>query len=258
MDNNQKKLSEFEEFLKRSHLVPPEKAWFYVYWVDRFLKYYQQRPSKPFNQIVASYLETMETDSRFAAWQVKQAADAVLLYAEKYLKSDKRFVTLSTSDSIELKSNISNSGKNIYDWKEIFIRLHENMRLRHYSPRTEKAYRIWINKFRNHLNNRDPLTLEGKDVKGYLTHIALRERVSASTQNQAFNALLFLFRNILQKSLDNLTNIVRARQKRRLPVVLTREEIYQLFSLLEGSYLLRYIQPIGQAVRDTLRLGDCD
>ena len=115
MDNDQKKLSEFEEFLKRSRLVLPEKARFYVYWVDRFLKYYQHRPFKPFNQIVASYLETMETDSRFAAWQVKQAADSFLLYAEKYLKSDKRFVTLSTSDSIELKSNISNSGKNLYD-----------------------------------------------------------------------------------------------------------------------------------------------
>jgi len=103
---------EFEEFLKRSRLVPPEKARFYVYWVDRFLKYYQNRPSKPLGQIVSSYLEAMETDSRFAAWQVKQAADAILLYAEKYLKSDKRFVALSTSYSIELKSNISNSGKN--------------------------------------------------------------------------------------------------------------------------------------------------
>jgi len=162
----------------------------------------------------------METDFRFAAWQVKQAADAILLYAEKYLKSDKIFVALSTSDSLELESNSSDSGKNLHSWKEIFIRLHENMRLRHYSPRTEKSYRIWINKFRNHLNNRDPLTLEDKDVKGYLTHIALRERVSASTQNQAFNALLFLFRNILQKSLDDLTDTVRVRQKRRLPVVL--------------------------------------
>ncbi len=204
----------------------------------------------------------METDSRFAAWQVKQAADAVLLYAEKYLKSDKRFVTLSTSDSIELKSNISNSGKNLYEWKEIFIRLHENMRLRHYSPSTEKAYRIWINKFRNHLNNRDPLTLEGKDVKEYLIHIALRERVSASTQNQAFNALLFLFRNILQKSLDNLTNIVRARQKRRFPVVLTREEIFQLFSFLEGSYLLMAQLLYGSGLRllecIRLRVKDID
>jgi len=162
----------------------------------------------------------METDSRFAAWQVKQAADAIFLYAEKYLKSDKRFVALSMSDSLELESNSLDSGKSLHAWKEIFIRLHENMRLRHYSHRTEKSYRIWINKFRNHLNNRDPLTLESKDVKGDLTHIALRERVSASTQNQAFNALLFLFRNILQKSLYDLTDTVRTRQKRRLPVVL--------------------------------------
>jgi integron integrase len=262
LDNNQKKLSEFVEFLKRSRLVPPEKARFYAYWVDRFLKYYQHRPSKLFNQIIASYLETMETDSRFAAWQVKQAADAILLYAEKYLKSDKRFIALSTSDSTELKSSISNSGKNLHDWKEIFIRLHENMRLRHYSPRTEKSYWIWINKFRNHLNSRDPLTLEGKDVKEYLTHIALRERVSPSTQNQAFNALLFLFRNILQKSLDDLTNIARARQKRRLPVVLTREEIYHLFSFLEGPYLLMAQLLYGSGLRllecIRLRIKDVD
>lgn len=89
MDKHRKNLVEFEEFINRSRLVPPEKARFYVYWLDKFLKYYQHRPSKPFNQIVASHLETMETDSRFAAWQVKQAADAILLYAEKYLKSDK-------------------------------------------------------------------------------------------------------------------------------------------------------------------------
>ena len=70
--------------------------------------------------------------------------------------------------SIEMKPDISNKGENLHGWKEIFFRLHENMRLRHYSPRTEKSYRIWINKFRRHLNNRDPLTLEGKDVKEYL------------------------------------------------------------------------------------------
>jgi len=175
LDNNRKKLTEFEEFLKGSCLVPPGKVRFYVYWVDRFLHYYQHRPSKQFNQIVASYLETMEMDSCFAAWQVKQAADAILLYGEKYLKSDKRFMVLAKSDPIELKSNISNIGENLHDWKGIFMRLHENMRLRHYSPRTEKSYRIWINKFRKYLNNRAPLTLEGEDVKKYLNYIALRE-----------------------------------------------------------------------------------
>ena len=180
----------------------------------------------------------METDSRFANWQVKQAADAILLYAEKYLKSDKRPVNLSTNGSVDSKRDVSNKVYNIPSWKEIFDKLHESLRLRHYSPRTEKSYRIWINKFRKYLNECDPLMLEGKDVKNFLSHIALRERVSASTQNQAFNALLYLFRNVLQKNLSDLSDTVRARQKRRLPVVLTQEDVNRLFSFLEGPYLL--------------------
>ena len=220
MDSHRNNLAEFEDFLKRHRLVTPEKARFYVYWVDRFLKYLQNRPSKPVAQIVSSYLEAMETNPRFADWQVKQAADAILLYADKYLKPKPSL--LSSNGSIESKSMGPNNGRNSADWKEIFNKLHESMRLRHYSPRTEKSYRIWINKFRKYFNNREPLTLEGADVKKLLSHIALHDRVSASTQNQAFNALLYLFRNILQKNLSDLADTVRARQKRRLPVVLTR------------------------------------
>jgi integrase len=177
----------------------------------------------------------METDSRFADWQVKQAADAILLYADKYLKPKP---SLSSNGSIELKLVGSNNGRNLAGRKEIFNKLHESMRLRHYSPRTEKSYRVWIKKFQKHWNDRDPLSLEGKDVRIFLSHIALQDRVSASTQNQAFNALLFLFRNILQKNLSDLSDTVRARQKRRLPVVLTREEVHRLFSFLEGPIFL--------------------
>jgi integron integrase len=136
------------------------------------------------------------------------------------------------------------------------------MRLRHYSPRTEKSYRIWINKFRKYWNNREPLTLEGADVKKFLSHIALHDRVSASTQNQAFNALLYLFRNILQKNLSDLADTVRARQRRRLPVVLTREEIHRLFSFLEGTYLLMAQLLYGSGLRILeciqLRVKDID
>lgn len=196
MDSHQKNPAEFEDFLKSHRLVPPEKARFYVYWVDRFLKYYQYRSSEPLEQNIASYLETMETDSRFADRQVKQAADAILLYAEKYLKSDKRPINLSTNGSVGPKRDVSNKVHNMPSWKEVFDKLHENLRLRHYSPWTEKSYRMWINKFRKYLNAREPLMLEGADVKKYLSHIALHERVSASTQNQAFNALLYLFRNL--------------------------------------------------------------
>jgi hypothetical protein len=87
LDSHRNNLVEFEDFIKRHRLITPEKDRFYLYWVDRFLKYFQNRPSEPLAQIISSYLETIETDSRFADWQVKQAVDAILLYADKYLKS---------------------------------------------------------------------------------------------------------------------------------------------------------------------------
>ena len=136
------------------------------------------------------------------------------------------------------------------------------MRLRHYSPKTEKSYRVWINKFRKHWNGRDPLSLEGKDVKIFLSHIAFQDRISASTQNQAFNALLFLFRNILQKNLSDLADTVRTRQKRRLSVVLTRDEVHRLFFFLEGSYILMAQLLYGSGLRllecICLRVKDID
>ena len=136
------------------------------------------------------------------------------------------------------------------------------MRIKHYSPRTEKSYRIWINKFRGYWDNRDPQTLSAAEVKNFLSHIALHDRVSGSTQNQAFNALLYLFRNILQKDLTGLADTVRARRRRRLPVVLTCEEIWHLFSFLENPYLLMSQILYGGGLRLTecisLRIKDID
>ena len=260
MNNQQKNLMEFEDFIKRFHLVPPEKARFYVYWVERFVKYYKYKSSKSVKQTIASYLETMETDMRFSDWQVKQAADAILLYAERYLEQNSSF--LSKNGSIGSKLLGAGNKQKWGGWKDIFSKLHETMRLRHYSPRTEKSYRLWINKFRGYLNNRNPHTLEGKDVKNFLTHIALHDRVSASTQNQAFNALLYLFRNILKKDLNDLKDTIRARQRRKLPIVLTREEVQLLFSFLDSPYILMAQLLYGSGLRllecIRLRVKDID
>ncbi len=81
----------------------------------------QNRPSKTVDQIVSSYLEAMETNSRFADWQVKQAADAILLYADKYLKPKSSLP--SSNGSIESKPMGPNNGRNSADWKEIFNKL---------------------------------------------------------------------------------------------------------------------------------------
>ena len=88
MADCQKNLKEFEDFLKRHGFVTSDKSRFYAYWVDRYIKYSQNRPSIPVPQTIEQFLNKMENDSRFADWQVKQAADAVLLYVERYLRTN--------------------------------------------------------------------------------------------------------------------------------------------------------------------------
>jgi integron integrase len=106
------------------------------------------------------------------------------------------------------------------------------------------------------MQDRDPHLLEANDMKKYLTHLALHGRVSASTQNQAFNGLLFLYRHILHKELDDLTSVVRAKRKVNLPTVLSRDEVKKLLSFLDRPYLLmaQLMYGCGLRLMECLRL----
>src|SRR6185295_13733855 len=98
------------------------------------------------------------------------------------------------------------------------------MRTFHYSRRTEDAYRNWIKRFILFHGKRHPRELDADAVRSFLTHLAVNEHVAASTQNQAFNALLFLYRQVLQVDLPDIQGVERARHSRRLPVVFTKVE----------------------------------
>ena len=87
-------------------------------------------------------------------------------------------------------------------WEQAVEEAKNGIRLRHYSLSTERTYLGWIARFKTYVRDREPNLLEPDDVKKYLTHLALHGRVSASTQNQAFNALLFLYRHILHMETD--------------------------------------------------------
>jgi integron integrase len=108
-------------------------------------------------------------------------------------------------------------------------------RTRHLSPRTEKAYVGWVRRFVKYHGMRHPRELNAPHVREFLEHLAVTDNVSASTQNQALSALLFLFRAVLRVELDPLGPIVRARRPRRLPVVLTRAEVALVLSELSGT-----------------------
>ncbi len=127
------------------------------------------------------------------------------------------------------------------------------IRLRHYSLRTEKAYIDWITRFIIFHDKRHPKDLGADHVSAYLTYLATRKNVAASTQNQALNALVFLYTQVLNIELNDLDQIVRAKKPKKLPVVLSREEVSHLLAVLTGSYWLMGALLYGSG----LRLMEC-
>lgn len=110
----------------------------------------------------------------------------------------------------------------------------ESIRLRHYSRRTEEAYVRWVLRFVKFHGKRHPGELGAIEIEEFLSHLATRRRVAAATQNQALNALVFLYREVLGEPFPDLDEVVRAKRAKRLPVVLTRDEARAVLDLLSG------------------------
>ena len=111
----------------------------------------------------------------------------------------------------------------------------DRIRTRHYSYRTETAYLLWIRQFIRFYRGRHPRELSGPDIEAFLTSLAVERHVSASTQNQALAAILFLYRDVLGIELDWLNRIVRAKRDERLPIVLTKDEVMRVIGLMNGT-----------------------
>jgi integron integrase len=136
------------------------------------------------------------------------------------------------------------------------------IRARHFSPRTEEAYVSWIRRFIFFHDKRHPDRLGAPEVTGYLSHLASNRHVSASTQNQAFSALLFLYREVLGRELVGLEQTPRARLPVRLPVVLAREEVAMVLRHMHGTCSLMAALMYGAGLRllecCRLRVKDVD
>jgi integrase len=111
----------------------------------------------------------------------------------------------------------------------------ERLRIKHYSLRTEQAYLHWVRRFIYFHSKRHPAGLGGPEVERFLSDLATEGRVSASTQNQALAALLFLYREVLGKELPWMDGVVRAKRPARVPVVLSENEVRALLAQLDGK-----------------------
>jgi integron integrase len=121
-------------------------------------------------------------------------------------------------------------------WPDLYDRLTAEIKVRHYSAKTLKSYRSWARKLQGFCRNKPPAELTVEDVKAFLTHLAVERHVSASSQNQAFNALLFLFRHVLGKEFGQVDGVVRAKKRPCVPVVLSREEVQRVLSRLAPPF----------------------
>ena len=111
----------------------------------------------------------------------------------------------------------------------------EVLRLKHYSIRTEEAYVQWIKRFIFFHNKRHPVKMGEAEIGRFLSSLATDSHVSASTQNQALNAILFLYREVLRKEIGYINGVVHAKRLYRLSVVLTRQEVKSILGTLDHS-----------------------
>lgn len=132
----------------------------------------------------------------------------------------------------------------------------EQVRIRHYSIRTETQYVHWVKKFVLFHDKRHPRDMGAAEVEAFLTHLAVVGKVAASTQNQALSALLFLYRVVLRQDLPWMSEVVRAKQPARLPVVLTQREVKSVLERMSGTHglMARLLYGTGMRLMEVTRL----
>jgi integron integrase len=145
--------------------------------------------------------------------------------------------------------------QNLQHQPRLLDRVRLVIRARHYSPRTETAYVAWIRRFILFHGKRHPVEMGEPEVTQFLSALASERHVSASTQNQALSALLFLYADVLGRDLDWLDRIVRAQRPVRVPVVLSRAEVAAVLSRLRGDCWLMASLMYGSGLRVLERAG---
>jgi integron integrase len=136
---------------------------------------------------------------------------------------------------------------------KLLDQVRQAIRARHYSYMTEKAYVGWIKRFIFFHDKRHPTEMGETEVARFLSSLATESKVSASTQNQALHAILFLYQEVLQRKIGFIDGVVRAQRPKRLPVVLTREEVSRILGGMNGNHWLMAMLLYGAG----LRLMEC-
>lgn len=220
-------LQQFGEFVLKARLVKEKAAPYCVRWVRRFLT----RPAsdEPLADQVRRFCDELERDGRCDDWQVRQAEHALRIYFVNFLQRTD-WQRKPASAVVDERGHTSPLAA--------LEQLRHRLRTRHYSYRTECSYADWVRRFFDYLAERQGVPhprVASDAVRDYATHLAVHRRVSASTQNQALSAILFLCREVLGVEVEGLALATRAKRGTHLPIVLSMPETAALLGAMHGT-----------------------
>ncbi len=260
--------------------VKPSSVRWYVLRAEQFIRAFPGRRLAELGpDEISRYLERAGSNPRLKPWQFRQTVDAIetlysLVSTEWEAEPDWDYWRNSarTLDSQhgttarefrpvtpeEYASRIGDTrfAPLIRQHLEVFARLSSVVQTQGMSIRTEKTYLGWVCRFIRYFNGKGPSELGAKEVAAFLEYLALKRNVAASTQNQALNALVFLYDKVLGRPLGDLGAFRRAKRPRRVPVVLSRNEVRRLLGELRGTQWLiaSLLYGTGTRLMETLRL----
>jgi integron integrase len=245
-------LEPFEDFVRSRNLVNNEHLPYYINWILRFLRSEFDRAHLSESDLLQSFSDQLARDDSVRDWQLRQAMKAVELYLNVYLPA-----TNGAGLEGSAPSNPGGDGAPPFmgNEKDALMRMKDLLKLRHYSPKTLETYTSWVGRYFRYAKIQKQEWNSPDTVRAYLSYLATQRNVAASTQNQAFNSILFLFKETLRVDLPGI-NAVRAKRGPKLPVVLSVEETGRLLSAAAGTagLMLRLTYGAGLRVSETIRL----
>jgi len=215
-------IQQYAVYLKEVHRIEDRLIPYYLKWIKEAYGHSRTSFKIPITEAAKDSYLTYSSNQR-EDWQLKQADESIRLYTH--------FLHVSAETPLLDRPALE-------DWREFGKEMVRVLRLRKRSIRTERTYLQWLRQFYRFMKGKRPSELNGQDVVNFLSHLAVDRKVTASTQNQAFNALLFAYRHILNTDIEDLNNTVRAPRRKTLPCVLSKAEVMRLFDHMNGTYKL--------------------
>ena len=227
--------------------VQPDRSQFYMNWAKDFANFLPEKPLKDRSRKdIEAFLANLGKRRGITDWQVRQAEHALRILYEIFLPgyAPERHTDVAPAEKHPVKEATAKTygfrdrvipGEVERQFSDLVEAVKTEVRARHYSYRTETSYLDWVRRFIAFHDYADPRGLDpSAAVKTYLDYLAVEREVAASTQNQALNALVFFYGQVLRKPLGEMEEFARAKRPRRLPEVMTRDEVQRLLSKMSG------------------------